>query len=440
MSSGKDSEPLGEITKVKLSEPLSRFPAEVLEVASSLEHLDLSGTGLSTLPEDFGRLTKLKIAFFSNCNFAVFPKQLSSCPELEMVAFRGNRMTDVPEDSLPPRLRWLILTNNRIRSVPRSIGRCRRLQKCMLAGNQLCSLPHEMSACRKLGLLRLSANHIRELPSWLFDLPELAFLSFAGNPCCSSAATLKDACSLPDVSWEDLDVHEHLGEGASGVIAKGLWSDVCRVREVAIKLFKGEVTSDGTPADEMQACMRAGSHVNLIDPLGRICGHPEREGLVMQLVPKRYRTLGLPPSLQSCTRDCFSREIRLTTRQGLQILRGVAAAAGHLHDRGVAHGDLYAHNILYDEEEGHALLGDFGAASVYADTRYDKLERLDVLAFAHLIEDVWGIATPNLNEEELGITTLLAALHGQCANPTGPERPSFGEIRRQLSAMDSDSS
>ncbi|KAI4863542.1 serine/threonine protein kinase [Hypoxylon rubiginosum] len=441
-----------ETTKLKLSKPLNRFPIEIFDLASSLEHLDLSGTGLSTLPEDFGRLAKLKIAFFSHCRFAVFPRQLAACPELEMVAFRDNQMAEIPEDSLPPRLRWLILTNNRIGSLPRSVGRCWRLQKCMLAGNKLRYLPDEMAACRKLGLLRLSANRVEELPSWLFDLPELAFLSFAGNPCCSSKDgshdTIPPFSPLPEVSWADLDVYDMLGEGASGVISKGLWNGVDNPQEVAVKLFKGDVTSDGTPADEMRACIAAGSHANLIDPLGRIHGHPHKEGLVMQLVPPHFQTLGRPPSLQSCTRDCFPREEtrRLTTRQGLRILQGVAAAACHLHERGVAHGDLYAHNVLYSSEEeeeegdGHALLGDFGAASVYTtlSSSYhgSRVERLEVLAFAHLVEDVWGVTKPNnLDERERRVATQLAALHRRCSGPVGFERPGFGQIHRQLSEM-----
>ncbi|KAI0846977.1 outer arm dynein light chain 1 [Daldinia vernicosa] len=443
-SSGtEDDGSRGEITKLKVVNPLHSFPTNIFDAACSLQHLDLSGTGLSSLPEDFGRLKKLRIAFFSDCNFTVFPKQLASCPELEMVAFRGNQMTNVPEDSLPPKLRWLILTNNRISSLPKSIGRCGRLQKCMLAGNQLRCLPEEMVACRKLGLLRLSANRIQELPNWLFDLPELAFLSFAGNPCCSLTATSKDVrdttpfSSLPEVSWTDLHVHNLLGEGASGIISKGLWNGTGQAREVAIKLFKGDVTSDGTPADEMLACITAGSHANLIDPLGKITDHPDKEGLVMQLVTAQYGTLGLPPSLQSCTRDCFSQEISLTTRQGLRILQGVAAAAEHLHSRGVAHGDIYAHNVLYDER-GHALLGDFGAASIYGNLNnldHKKIEQVEALAFAHLIEDVWRIIRPNFDEQELRVGVLLAALHRECSDPTGVKRPNFSEITRQLSAI-----
>ncbi|KAI5921011.1 serine/threonine protein kinase [Camillea tinctor] len=436
------------ITRLRISDPLSHLPASVFDHADSLEHLDLSGTGLSTLPDDFGRLKKLKVAFFSNCNFAVFPRQLASCPELEMVAFRGNHMSAIPEDSLPPRLRWLILTNNEIVALPESIGKCWRLQKCMLSGNRLTSLPDKMASCKKLGLLRLAANCLEQLPAWLFDLPELAFLSFAGNPCSTASALARErqaaSFGLVEASWSDLDVQEMLGEGASGIISKGVWNRDNRSSHVAIKLFKGDVTSDGTPLDEMRACMTAGSHENLIDPLGKILNHPDRrEGLVLQLIPPSYTTLGLPPSLQSCTRDCFpsSPSAGLTTTQSLRILCGIASAAAHLHNRGIAHGDLYAHNILFNEE-GHALLGDLGAASVYGDhEQYNghnrgKLERLEVLAFAHLIEDVWRLAPrPNFHEKELRVAMLLAALHRRCASPVGTERPHFAEIHRSLSEI-----
>ncbi|KAK6951462.1 hypothetical protein Daesc_007997 [Daldinia eschscholtzii] len=380
-ASKSDDEEPQDITKWKITNPLHYFPTNIFDAAGSLQHLDLSGTGLSSLPQDFGRLKHLKIAFFSDCNFAAFPTQLASCPELEMVAFRGNQMTEVPENSLPPKLRWLILTNNRINSLPKSIGRCGRLQKCMLAGNQLSCLPEEMAACRKLGLLRLSANRFRELPDWLFDLPELAFLSFAGNPCCSLAATSKDGrrdttpfSYLPEVSWTDLQVHHLLGEGASGIISKGLWNATDQAREVAIKLFKGHVTSDGTPADEMLAACES----------------------FMESLQRRHTCTTVASHMVIYTLITFS-----TTVKG-----------------------------------GHALLGDFGAASIYGNLNDDKkFEQLEALAFAHLIEDVWRIIKPDFDERELRVGVLLAALHRQCSDPTGAKRPKFSEITRQLSAI-----
>ncbi|KZL86965.1 serine threonine protein kinase [Colletotrichum incanum] len=422
------------LQKLKLFGPLNGFPREILDLADTLEHLDLSGTGLSTLPEDFGQLQKLKIAFFSDCHFTVFPKQLAACPELEMVAFRSNGMTTIPEDALPSKLRWLILTNNRIKALPRSIGRCSRLQKCMLAGNSLTTLPDDMSACHKLGLLRLSANKFADLPPWLFEMPELAFLSVAGNPCCAVSLD-EELALLRKVGWRDLEVGSLLGHGASGDIFKARWVVADSVVEqVAVKLFKGEVTSDGTPLDEMAACLAAGSHDNLISTLASIQGHPEKHGLIMQLIPPHYQTLGLPPSLQTCTRDRYETDKSLSLDTVLEILRGVAAAARHLHSRKVSHCDLYAHNILFNET-GHALLGDFGAATIYEHLDGFDFERLEVLALGHLVEDMLGLV--NVKEDDgKGQKALqeLRMLHTRCSTPTVRERPTFAEVVGEMQA------
>lgn len=425
------------LTKLKLTCPLPTFPTEIFELGSALEQLDLSGTGLCSLPAGFGRsLPNLKIAFFSQCAFSTFPSALASCPRLEMVAFRGNGITSIPEDSLPPRLRWLILTDNKLSSLPRSIGKCERLQKCMLAGNRLQTLPDELQHCKKLALLRLSSNSLRALPDWLFSMPELAFLSFAGNPCSVSeeiALSDDNKLGLAHVNWSELEVQHTLGEGASGIISKGLWRiDPTTTEEVAVKLFKGALTSDGTPEDEMAACIAAGQHQNIIDVLGRIHGHPDeangafKGGLVMQLIPPYYQTLGQPPSLLTCTRDIYPPGATMSLDNALSILQDIAAAAAHLHYNKISHGDLYAHNIL-TSEDGHALLGDFGAATVHGGKVPPLVEKLEVLAFAHLVEDVLGLVTATTDEQR-AVVGRLQHLHQWCSAETVLARPSFKQL------------
>ncbi|KAK3395230.1 hypothetical protein B0H63DRAFT_462860 [Podospora didyma] len=430
------------LVKLKLTCPLATFPLEILALGDTLEQLDLSGTGLSSLPADIGSaLPHLKIAFFSNCKFTVFPKELAACPALEMVAFRSNGMEDIPEDAFPPRLRWLILTDNRVSALSASIGQCARLQKCMLAGNRLRNLPDEMAQCTKLALLRLSANRIETLPSWLFSLPELAFLSFASNLCVSSLAVngtgTKMALGLAEIAWDDLEVQHTLGRGASGVISQGLWKQSPDyAEEVAIKVFHGALTSDGTPADEMAACLAAGAHESLITISGRIHGHPEGEvGIVMQLIPPYYAVLGQPPSLESCTRDCFPGEASLSATEALAMLTGIAGAAAHLHARGIAHGDLYAHNILASADDAHAMLGDFGAATIYKGRDYE-MEKLEVLAFAHLVDDLLDIL--KADDEAEGAAELrqgLQDLQARCAVRHVEARPTFDEIVEELEGM-----
>lgn len=162
---------------------LTQFPTEIFELADSLEILDLSSNQLSELPSDFGRLHKLKIVFFSDNLFTELPEVLTDCPQLEMIGFKANQIKTVSEKSIHPNTRWLILTNNQITSLPSSIGKCTRLQKCMLAGNQLAELPVEMANCKNIELLRLAANKFESFPEWLFNLPRLSWLAIAGNTC-----------------------------------------------------------------------------------------------------------------------------------------------------------------------------------------------------------------------------------------------------------------
>ena len=72
---------------------------------------------------------------------------------------------------------------------------------------------------------------------------------------------------MESFDWEDFSIKELLGEGASGLISKAHWFD--KKEDVAIKVFKGDVTSDGSPEDEMEASIAAGFHESLIQVLGK---------------------------------------------------------------------------------------------------------------------------------------------------------------------------
>jgi Leucine-rich repeat (LRR) protein len=73
------------LTQFTLRRPLATFPEEILELGD-LKELNLSYTGLSTLPATLGSdLSNLRIARFANCNFSVFPEALASCPQLHTV-------------------------------------------------------------------------------------------------------------------------------------------------------------------------------------------------------------------------------------------------------------------------------------------------------------------------------------------------------------------
>lgn len=419
--------------QLKLASGLTEFPREIFDLADTLEILDLSGNKLSSLPDDLPRLGKLRILFCSNNLFTELPEILGQCPQLSMIGFKANQICRVSGQSLPAQLRWLILTDNLIETLPAEIGNCKQLQKLMLAGNRLWALPAELAGCSRLELLRISANRLTGLPDWLLSLPRLSWLAYAGNPFCAARELAALDTPISDVHWDELQIRQQLGEGASGVVHQAEHGE--DARPVAVKLFRGAVTSDGLPHCEMAACIAAGEHSNLIPAQARVIEHPAgANGLIMPLVDSEFRNLAGPPSLESCTRDIYTTGMAFDMASILGIAHGVASAAKHLHRKGIMHGDLYGHNILHCGR-GRVLLGDFGASSFFAldESNAPALQRLEIRAFGLLLEEL--IERCDAQAESLHILKRLSFLKSACLNEDVACRPLFEEIERVLSGF-----
>src|SRR5471032_199912 len=414
------------IRRLSLSCGLTAFPAEIFDLADSLEILDLSGNQLSSLPDDLPRLHKLRIVFCSDNLFTVLPPVLGACPELSMIGFKANQIHTVPATSLPPKLRWLTLTDNAITALPEETGRCTQLQKLMLAGNQLTALPASLALCTQLELVRIAANRFTALPEWLLSLPRLSWLAYAGNPVSEAreVAALEQA-DIPGIAWQRLQIGPVLGEGASGVI----YQSVLDGNDVAVKLFKGSMTSDGLPRSEMAACVSAGWHDHLISILGTVDDHPQGAmGLVMPLIDAVFRNLAGPPSLDSCTRDVYADGLRFSLQQIMALAHGIASAVRQLHARGILHGDLYGHNILH-ADEGACLLGDFGAASMF------DPDSLPAASLQGIEARAFGVLLGELIEHGDGCPSDLLALRDACLQDDVLQRPRFEQIENTLLRM-----
>ena len=422
------------ITRLQLAEKLTEFPREIFDLADSLEVLDLSNNQLSHLPADLGRLHQLKILFLSNNQFDHLPAVLAECPKLEMIGFKANQIKTVGENSLPLQTRWLILTDNKIEKLPDSMGQLSRLQKLALAGNRLSELPSSMANCRNLELARLSANKLSALPDWLLQLPKMSWLAFSGN---AFNAKLADA-PMVKVNMANIQLNHPLGEGASGVIHHANWiKQPASLKgvdsEIAVKLFKGEVTSDGYPQDELNCCLAAGEHPNLIKVVAKIA-QKNQLGLVMKLIPASFYNLGLPPSLASCTRDTFKAGTEFTPEQITKIAFSMADILTHLHAQKVSHGDVYAHNTMIDEQAS-VLFGDFGAASdlsVLPQVQREAMESVEVRALACLLEDLLAHNSEGYDSSLIG---ALTELKNTCMHEDTVFRPRLSEIKHKLQSL-----
>lgn len=415
------------ITELTLREGLTTFPKEVYTLADTLERLDMTGNALNTLPNDFHTLRNLKILFLSDNDFTELPSVLAKCPKLSMIGFRNNQIMSVPENALPLSTRWLILTDNLIETLPESIGDLHLLQKCMLSGNKLTALPESMTKCQNLELLRIAVNEMRAFPSFLLDLPKLTWLAYSGNPFCAKHPDVDTP--LRTIAWDTLEIQELLGEGASGHIYKALHEG----KESAVKIFKGEITSDGLPQEEMDINISLGHHEHLVDVLAKVTNHPEnKDVLMLELIPPHYFNLGLPPTLQTCSRDVYKEGFSLTTQQALKILEAMADAATHMHAHGIMHGDFYAHNIMIDAD-ANSILGDFGGASYFEPERVEErnaLERLEVRALGCLIEEMLELSKDDASLPKL--KEQLETLQNSCMLIQNSQRPLFSTIHKTL--------
>jgi serine/threonine protein kinase len=216
----------------------------------------------------------------------------------------------------------------------------------------------------------------------------------AGNPMTlrSEQQVLQ---SNEAAAWrsEDLQRQELLGQGASGHIYRA--SVVGGGADVALKVFKAGQTSDGTPQSEMAAGLAAGQHLHLLTPLAVLQTDAQAScqelAMVLPLLPPGLQPLAGPPSLASCTRDVYADGARFSAAAAQRLLAQVRSAVAHLHGQGMLHGDLYAHNILWNPETGDAVLSDLGAASMLGElpaAQRLQLQQMELRALRHLEAEV----------------------------------------------------
>jgi len=382
------------------------------------------------------------------------PEVLGQCENLSMIGFKANKIAVCSDSAIPTAtLRWLILTDNALTKLPNAIGDCQHMQKLMLAGNQLSELPETLANCRKLELLRISANRFESLPEWLFDLPKLSWLAYAGNPFSDRIENrLISQQHIPLIDWQDLKIQQQLGEGASGLIYKAHFiqiqgqvnqpqTDLIETSDVAVKMFKADLTSDGLPRCEIHATALAGQHPNLLGLKGIVNQHPNSEiGLVMPLMDADLTVLAGPPSFESCSRDVYTDGKKFTLTNVLDIAHSVASAVAHLHAKGMTHGDLYAHNILTSQLNNgvrKVMLSDLGAAAFLPQDnpkQSEQLQRIESHAFAYLLEELLDRCEVSNISDQATLKTLWQ-LQSECAQTINVRRPLFKAIETKLAVM-----
>ena len=368
---------------------------------SKITKLDMADCGLSELPCGFETaFPNLSVLFLSKNKFREIPAVIGKCLQLQMVAFKDNGLQSIHPDALQPQLRWLILTNNQLKSLPDAIGeRCHKLQKCMLSGNQLQKIPDAMKQCRNLELIRLASNQLDEEPTILLQhCPKLAWIALSDNPCMNKRTYDSQIAPLKGIDLDISDNDEILGRGAGGVTRKVHWKG--HGRYVAVKEYSGTMTSDGLPETERRLACAAGA-LNT-HALVQVLGETKTNGALVMEYLNGFIPLAGPPSMESCSRDVYDDDENSSSRtaattmvmsvdQVETLVSELLQALTALHAAGICHGDFYGHNILVDSTNpANVRLTDLGAAFFYdkALPSAPYMELTEIRAFATLCQEV----------------------------------------------------
>jgi tRNA A-37 threonylcarbamoyl transferase component Bud32 len=347
--------------------------------------LDLAGCGFRELPVaalDLLESGRVEALFLSNNLLGRIPRELAGIESITRLGLKGNDILGPLDCSaLPPNLEHLILTNNKITRIPADCSeKLKRVKKLMLARNRIGFWDPELEL-PSMELVRLGDNRLERPPKGLLDAakaPRLKWLGLGSNPCCL-VVTPSPQGRLP---------RRTLGEfcGSKGtyggvLVGSGASGSAFRCGDIVVKRFNGH-SSDGDAGYEREVSARVPRVAGLLTPLAHI-DDGEHGSLVLPYFDGR--AAALPPDIFAVSRDQYPGDgPRLKASDLLNITQTLGLAVRELHGAGIAHGDIYAHNVLLSADGKSAVLIDYGAATLtdsMTSGDRDRMETMDCEAF-----------------------------------------------------------
>ncbi|XP_019727480.1 leucine-rich repeat and calponin homology domain-containing protein 1, partial [Hippocampus comes] len=160
---------------------LKEFPrtAAGLDLSDTVE-ADLSKNRLSDVPSEVCHLVALEsLNLYHNCIRSI-PDAVISLHSLTSLNLSRNQLSSLPACLCTLPLRVLNASNNKLVSLPESVGQLRRLMELDISCNELTTLPRHIGRLRALRELNVRRNLLCVLPEDLADLP-LVKLDFSCN-------------------------------------------------------------------------------------------------------------------------------------------------------------------------------------------------------------------------------------------------------------------
>ncbi|MBI2743522.1 MAG: leucine-rich repeat domain-containing protein [Chlamydiales bacterium] len=148
---------------------------------AAIEELDLQNSNLSHLPRQIGLFTGLKKLDLSENQLGLVPDEIGECRALEILDLSDNFLTSLTPRIALPLLRILLLTNNRLKEIPKDIGRCTQLFELCAGLNELTAIPKEIAGCEAVEELEFQDNQLETVTPAIGSLVHLRHLNLNGN-------------------------------------------------------------------------------------------------------------------------------------------------------------------------------------------------------------------------------------------------------------------
>lgn len=148
---------------------------------TNASRLNLSGSGLSTIPDYVFQCKNLRSLNLSNNNLVEIPIELTKLKWLKRLDLSGNQIKQVRSKIFElTNLQFLNLSNNELKTLPKQISELKKLKELHIAGNQLTILPNEIGELSQVRLLNISRNLLNDFPEAVLKLNQLTHL-WIGN-------------------------------------------------------------------------------------------------------------------------------------------------------------------------------------------------------------------------------------------------------------------
>ncbi len=162
--------------------PMVRLTNDLFQ-KDDIERLDLIRCGIEALPDEIGRLTKLRTLYANWCRLSKLPSTVGSLTALESLWLNDNVLIELPDSfSSLTCLKELCLDSNQFQRFPTTILHLKRLKNLRMTNNRLVTLPDDIGDLTELKNLSLGHNQLRTLPHSIHRLDKLTYLGLQGNP------------------------------------------------------------------------------------------------------------------------------------------------------------------------------------------------------------------------------------------------------------------